>query len=117
MENPVKVKSLNFVVSVVQLCCKLKTDQHEEFFSKILLRSGTAVGSDIENAANSETRMELHKWYTAAYNEAIESVLLLKLLRSSDIIEPSLTDQTISHCEELLTALNSIIWNTDVHVC
>ncbi len=115
MKDPVRSKSLNFTVSVVQLCCLLKAEKQEHFFSRLLLRCGTAVGSAIEKAVSAVSEKEFRNCYSQAYNEAIESIILLKLLKSSGISDPELTDHTITECEVLIKALESSLRPRRVH--
>jgi four helix bundle protein len=49
-ENVVKIKSFDFAVRVVALYKYLITEQKEFVLSKQLLRSGTSIGANVEEA-------------------------------------------------------------------
>jgi four helix bundle protein len=45
----VKQKSYEFALQIIRLCTQLKSDRHYEISSQ-LLRSGTSVGANVEEA-------------------------------------------------------------------
>ena len=53
----VKEKSYHFALSIIQLCQKLKSDREFELANQ-LLRSGTSIGANIEEAIAGQSRRD-----------------------------------------------------------
>ena len=71
--NPVREKSFNFALGIIGLCRELQ-ESREYVISKQLMRSGTSVGANIEEAVSAESRRDfLHKM-NLALKEARESL-------------------------------------------
>ena len=60
--NPLKEKSLNFAIRIVNLYRFLITEKKEYVMSKQLLKSGTAVGALAREAEHAESKADfIHK--------------------------------------------------------
>jgi four helix bundle protein len=109
--NPARTKSFTFALDTIRLYQQL-TDHHEYVLSKQLLRSGTSIGANIEEATAAESRRDfLHKMNLAS-KEARETVYWLRLLNESDLV-PNVNVQ--SHLEkalELVRLLTAIVKTT-----
>ena len=105
--NPVREKSFKFALMIVSLCRGLQSER-EYVISKQLMKSGTSIGANIEEAVSAESRKDfLHKM-NLALKEARESHYWLRLLDASDIeINRSLRDH-LSVADELVRLLVSI---------
>jgi len=105
--NPVREKSFRFALMVVGLCRELQADR-EYVISKQLMKSGTSIGANIEEAVSAESRKDfLHKM-NLALKEARESHYWLRLLNASDIrTEDDLTG-FLGNADELIRLLVSI---------
>jgi four helix bundle protein len=77
--------------------------------SSQVLRSGTSIGANVEEAAGGSSRKDFINKMNIAYKEARESKYWLRLLKDSGIIEIKLAESLISDCEELLKILYTII--------
>ena len=105
--NPVREKSFDFALSVIQLSRAL-TDDHEYVISKQLLRSGTSIGALVEEAAGAESRKDfLHKM-SIAHKEAREAHYWLRLLDASDLLPGRELDDYIAKADELVRLLTAI---------
>ena len=70
--NPLRQKSYRFALSIIDVCRKLQ-DQREYVLSKQLLKSGTSIGANIEEAQLAQSRKDfVSKMYIAA-KEAYET--------------------------------------------
>jgi len=105
--NPVREKSFRFALMVVGLCRELQAGR-EYVISKQLMKSGTSIGANIEEAVSAESRKDfLHKM-NLALKEARESHYWLRLLNASDIrTEDDLTG-FLGNADELIRLLVSI---------
>lgn len=71
--NIVQEKSYAFAVNIVAVCRKLMEDEKEFILSKQLLRSGTSIGANIEEAIGGQSRKDFFAKLTISYKEARES--------------------------------------------
>lgn len=107
-ENPLRDKSYAFALEVIKFCRILQDEFSEYILSKQLLRSGTSIGANVEEAMGAQSRKDfLHK-LSISYKEARESHYWLRLIRDSGQIEQNRINTLINHVEELLRILTSI---------
>jgi four helix bundle protein len=105
--NPIREKSFSFALMIVGLCRRLQDDR-EYVISKQLMRSGTAIGANVEEAVSAESRKDfLHKM-NLALKEARESHYWLRLLNASDIDTKGDVTPFLSSADELIRLLVSI---------
>ena len=80
--------------------------------SKQILRSGTSIGANIEEANAGQTKKDFLAKMSIASKEARETLYWLKLLRDSDYIEEKIAKSLINDIEELVRILTSIVKTT-----
>jgi four helix bundle protein len=83
-ENLVQQKAFQFALDIISLYCKLR-DEREYVLSKQLLRSGTSIGANIEEALAGQSRNDFIARMTIASKEARETNYWLRLLQASDL--------------------------------
>lgn len=71
-DNVVQIKSYAFAVRVVKACQYLSTEKKEFVLSKQLLRSGTSIGANIEEAIGGQSEKDFFAKLTISYKEARE---------------------------------------------
>lgn len=69
--------------------------------SKQVLRSGTSVGANIEEAYQGESKADFIHKLAIANKEAFETHYWLRLLRDSDLLEAKIADSILNDCDEL----------------
>lgn len=107
-DNIIKEKSYLFALRIIKLCLWLRENKHFEI-SNQLLRSGTSIGANVEEAIAGHSRKDfLHKM-TIASKEAREAYYWLRLLRDSEILNGERCGLIISESEEIVKILTSII--------
>ena len=107
--NVVQRKSFDFAVGMVKLCRALADEKREYILSKQLLRSGTSIGANVEEAIGGQSRRDFCAKLTIAYEEARETHYWLRLLQDAGILEPIVARKFMQDCEELLLILTSIL--------
>ncbi len=106
--NVIQEKTYRFAVKIIKLCRSLR-EQKEFVMSEQLLRSGTSVGANVEEAIGAASKKDFIAKMNIACKEARESNYWLKLLRDSDVC-PMIELQTIvDESEELKRMLHSIV--------
>jgi len=109
-ENLILEKSFNFAVSIVELYKYLVWEKKEYVLSKQLLRSGTSIGANCEEAVAAQSRKDFIAKMCIAAKEARESRYWLKILISTKYLEKNIT--IYGDVEEIIRILTSIIKTT-----
>jgi four helix bundle protein len=114
-ENVIKDKSFNFAVRVVGLYQYLKDDKKEFILSKQILKSGTSIGANVEEADGSISKAEFSNKLSIAYKEAKETHYWLRLFKASNIITNNIYDSMIKDLDEIMKILFAIIKTTRIN--
>ena len=105
--NPVRDKSYLFAVSIVKLYQELR--KHNEFeLARQILKSGTSVGANIEEAIGAQTEKDFFSKITIAYKEARETKYWLRLLADTGYLTQEKSNLLLTDNEELLKLLGTI---------
>ncbi len=106
--NVVIKKSYDFAIRIIK-CYKYMTIEKKEFvLSKQLLRCGTSIGANVEEAIGGHSRKDFHAKLSIAYKEARETHYWLRLLNDTDFLEQKMTSSLLVDCDELLKIIGSI---------
>ena len=108
-ENIVVSKSFKFSVSVIRIYQFLVSEKKEYILSKQILRSGTSIGANIEEAIGGISGKDFTAKMSIAYKEARETKYWLKLLHETNYLSDKQFNTLLEDCEELLKILYSII--------
>lgn len=106
-ENVVRRKAFDFALAIIRLYKELQ-HQHEYVISKQLLRSGTSIGANVEEASAGQSRSDFIAKMSIASKEARETKYWLLLLQESQLVDIDLT-QELAQIDELTRILTSII--------
>ncbi len=109
-ENVIRDKSFKFALVIIQLYCKLR-DGHEFVISKQLLRSGTSIGANVEEAISAQSPKDFLSKMAIATKEARETRYWLLLLKESDLIQIDVSKE-LNSVSEILKILVSIVKTT-----
>ena len=85
-DNIIKSKSFAFALEIIALY-SLLIDNKEFILSKQLLRSGTSIGANVNEALASESRADFIHKMSIASKEARETLYWLELLNISQIVK------------------------------
>jgi four helix bundle protein len=107
-ENVVQTKSYDFALRIIKVYKYLIQEKKEFVLSKQLLRSGTSVGANIEEAIGGQSKADFFAKITISYKETRESKYWIRLLRDSDYLTIEQSDDLLKDVEELLKIIGSI---------
>ena len=107
-ENVIREKSYAFALRIVKLYRWLCEEKKEFVLSKQILRCGTSVGANVEEAIGAHSRKDFHSKLTICYRESREIHYWLRLLHDSNYIDEKAFQSLIADCEELIKILGSI---------
>jgi four helix bundle protein len=106
--NIIQEKSFAFAVRIVQLAKYLNENEREFVLAKQILRSGTSIGANIEEAIGGQSEKDFFAKLTISYKEARETKYWLRLLEASSYIDKKLANSLLEDIEELLRIIGSI---------
>ena len=107
--NVVLEKSYEFAVQIVRLYQQISSVKKEYVLSKQLLKSGTAIGANVEEAIGGVSKKDFANKLGIAYKEARETKYWLRLLHDTNYIDKESFQTMFDLCEELLKLLYTII--------
>jgi four helix bundle protein len=96
----------------VSVCRKLQEVHKEYVLSKQLLRAGTSIGANIEEAIGGQSRKDFYAKLSIAYKEARETKYWIRILTDSAILSETESSKLLKDIEELLRILASILLST-----
>ncbi|MDP3148953.1 MAG: four helix bundle protein [Ignavibacteria bacterium] len=108
-QNVLKEKSYRFAIRIVKLYQFLKEEKKEFTLSKQILRSGTSIGANVEEATGAQSKKDFYMKLNIAYKEARETHYWLRLLRDTNFFDEKQFNSIIIDCDELLKISGSII--------
>lgn len=88
--NVILEKSFAFAVRIVELNKFLVREQKEYELSNQVLRSGTSIGSNAEEAVGGVSKKDFNNKLGISYKEARETKFWLRLIEATHYIEPAL---------------------------
>lgn len=86
-DNIIQIKSYAFAIKIVTTYRYLTEVKKEFVLSKQLLRSGTSIGSNVEEAIGGQSDKDFFTKITIAYKEARESKYWIRLLSDTGYFE------------------------------
>lgn len=107
-DNIIQIKSYNFALRIIKLYKYLVENKREFVLSKQILRCGTSIGANVEEAIGGQSRADFVSKFSIAYKEARETHYWLRLLHDSKFLTRKQFDSLISDCEELIKIIAKI---------
>lgn len=108
-DNVIVDKSYAFAVRVVKLSQYLASEKKEFVLGKQLLRSGTSIGANVEEAVGGQSEKDFYAKLCIAYKEARESHYWIRLLTDTDYLTESQSSGILNEAEELQKIIGSIL--------
>jgi four helix bundle protein len=106
--NPVREKSYAFALEIIRLYEELR-GRKNGVLARQLLRAGTSVGANVEEAIAGQTHRDFAAKMAIASKEARECSYWLRLLRDAHAAPSSRVSPLIRDCEELIKLLTAIV--------
>ena len=109
MKSVIEEKSFDFAVRIVNLYKHLIYDKKEFVLSKQLLRSGTSIGANINEANYGQSPADFISRLHIALKETAETEYWIKLLYMSEYIDEKMHNSLLEDCLEIKRILISSI--------
>ena len=108
-ENIIKMKSYNFALKIVKLGRFLIETKKEFILSKQIIRSGTSIGANIEEADAGQSKKDFIAKLQISLKESKETHYWIRLLKDSDYIDLKLAESLIKDINEIIYLLTKIL--------
>jgi len=108
-EPDIRSRTFEFSVQVIKLYKFLQFEKKECVLGKQLLRSGTSIGANVEEATAAQSKKDFLAKMSIALKEARETNYWLRLLKRTDYIQKN---EMIQESEEIMNILGAIIRTT-----
>ena len=111
MENRsiINNKSFAFALRIVKLNQYLASDKKEYVMSKQLLRSGTSIGANVNEALQGFSKKDFTYKMNISLKEAFETDYWLRLLNESGYINNEEFKSVNTDCTEIIRILTAIV--------
>ena len=107
-KNIIVEKSYNFALRIVKLAQYLAKHKKEFVLSKQILRSGTSIGANVEEALGGQSSKDFLNKISIAYKEARETDYWLRLLKDSGLLSEKQFFSLYKDLEEISKILATI---------
>ncbi|THJ14450.1 MAG: four helix bundle protein [Nitrospira sp. CG24C] len=111
-QSIVQEKSFRFAVQIVGHIRRQQKDHINLVLTRQLLRSGTSVGANVEEALGGQSSKDFISKLAIAAKEARETGYWLRLIRETQPHNHPELASLLAECGELVKMLNSIILTT-----
>jgi len=109
----IKERTFLFALEAVRLCRRLEK-QFDVYrtLGRQLLRSGTSIGANVEEAQAGQSRADFISKYAIALKEARETIYWLRLIQEISSAKDDKMASLIQEADEISRIIGSIIVNT-----
>lgn len=107
-ENVIQQKSYKFALRIVNLYKFLIDNKKEYVLSKQILRSGTSIGANVEEAIGGQSKKDFVSKLSIAYKEARETKYWINILRDTKYINLNSANSLLNDCEEICKIIGKI---------
>lgn len=106
-DNLIQQKSFDFAIRIVNAYKFLKKNQEYDL-AKQLLRSGTSIGANVEEAIGAYSRTDFGFKLSIAYKEARETLYWIKLLNATNCLSEEMSESLIKDAESICRIIGKI---------
>ncbi len=107
-QNIIQEKSYAFAIRIVKLYQYLCSEKNEYVLSKQLLRCGTSIGANVEEAIGGQSDKDFFAKITIAYKEARETHYWIRLLTDTGYLSEKERISLLTDIEEIQKIIGSI---------
>ena len=106
-ESPLRNKSLDFAVRVVQTSRILREEKREFALADQFLRSGTSIGANLSEAAFAPSSKDFLNKCKISLKECSETLFWIRLFERCGLLTENETESLRADCEELRKMLSA----------
>lgn len=110
----IKKRTYEFALRIIDLY-RMLISANEYLLSKQLLKAGTSIGANVEEAIAGQSRADFLSKMSIASKEAREFNYWLRLIKDSKILESHDVDALLAESSEIIRILTSIVKTTSLN--
>lgn len=107
-DNVVQIKGYAFAKRIIMVFKYLSEQKKEYILSEQLLRCGTSIGANIEEAIGGQSSKDFYAKLIISYKEARETHYWIRLLKDINYIPEDEAESLLKDVDELLRIIGSI---------
>ena len=105
-------RTFQFALRIIELANQLDySRESSKVLTKQVLRSGTSIGANIEEAQAAESKADFTHKYNIALKEARETKYWLRLINASKFVKTTDLDSLIKESDEICQIIAKIVIN------
>ena len=108
-KNVIQEKSYELALTIIRIVEKLPRNTQGFVLGKQLLRSGTSVGANVEEAIGAFSKDDFTYKMSIALKEARETHYWLRLLKDSKLLTETVMNPILSETAEVMRILGAIV--------
>ncbi|MCX6143474.1 MAG: four helix bundle protein [Ignavibacteriales bacterium] len=105
----IKARTFRFALQIIALVEKLPNTISATTIGKQLIRSGTSIGANVEEATAAHSKSDFVYRMNISLREARETLYWLRLLDASNILPPTNLAGALKEADELARILGAIV--------
>ncbi len=109
-QNLIQDRSFQFALDTVKLYAQM-VEKREYVLFKQLLRSGTSIGANVEEAIAGQSKKDFLSKMNISLKEARETNYWLRLLKESKLVDLDF-EQSLKESKELINIISAIVKTT-----
>ena len=100
-DSPLRNKSLDFAVRVVQVSRTLREEKREFALADQFLRSGTSIGANVHEANYASSKADFINKFQIALKECYETDYWLEIFHESHVISDEQYKESVVQCSKI----------------
>ncbi len=109
MDKDIRERTFAFGLRIINLSYHLPENRAGKVLCNQILRSGTSIGANVEEATAAYSREDFAFKMSIALKEARETHYWLRLVRDAGVLKPNRLDSILGETEEIKNILGSIV--------
>lgn len=107
-DNIIQEKTFAFAVRIVNVYRYIVSEYNERVLSKQLLRCGTSIGANVEEAIGAQSDKDFLSKVSIAYKETRETIYWLRLLEATDFLTEEQSISLLNDAKEIAKIIGKI---------
>lgn len=113
-KNLIQDRTFNFALDIIKIYVQM-VEKKEFVLSKQLLRSGTSIGANVEEAIAGQSKRDFLSKMNISLMETREANYWLRLLKESKLVDVDF-NPTLKESKEIMNILSAIVKTTKENV-
>ena len=113
-QNLIQDRTFQFALNIIKVYVQM-TEKKEFVLSKQLLRSGTSIGANVEEAIGGQSKRDFLSKMNISLKETRETNYWLRLLKESKLVDVDF-NPTLKESKEIMNIISAIVKTTKQNV-